>query len=159
MVLDKLTTPCYSSPRKSALSLPASSAADLSLRSPPPHNAPTPRGLRGQPKMYLVQHASPLLLRFQRHQSRQSADDGGRHHSPPLTPFRINTCKSVTKQTTLTVSRINTYAKTGGGPPPMQPPPALIVCEDQGMVCWDYFAPELWPLELRPSTRERAWPV
>jgi len=31
-----------------------------------------------------------------------------------ITPFRINTCKSVTKQTTLTTSRINTYAKTGG---------------------------------------------
>jgi hypothetical protein len=34
-----------------------------------------------------------------------------------ITPFRINTSKSITKQTTLTVSRINTYAKTGGGYP------------------------------------------
>jgi hypothetical protein len=35
----------------------------------------------------------------------------------PLTssiPFRINTCKSVTKQTTLTSFRMNTYEKTGG---------------------------------------------
>jgi hypothetical protein len=32
-----------------------------------------------------------------------------------LTSFRINTCKSVTKQTTLTTRRINTYAKTGEG--------------------------------------------
>ncbi len=31
--------------------------------------------------------------------------------------IRINTCKSVTKQTTLTIFRINTYAKTRGGPP------------------------------------------
>jgi hypothetical protein len=35
--------------------------------------------------------------------------------SAPLTTFRINTCKSVTKQTTLTTRRINTYAKTGEG--------------------------------------------
>ena len=34
-----------------------------------------------------------------------------------ITPFKINTSKSATKQTTLTISRINTYAKTGGGYP------------------------------------------
>ena len=34
------------------------------------------------------------------------------------TPFRINTCKSVTKQTTLTSFIINTYEKPGGGGPP-----------------------------------------
>jgi len=34
------------------------------------------------------------------------------------TSFRINTCKSVSKQTTLTPFRINTYEKTGGGGPP-----------------------------------------
>src|SRR5712664_1382018 len=33
----------------------------------------------------------------------------------PLTTFRINTCKSVSKQTTLTSFRINTYEKRGGG--------------------------------------------
>ncbi len=33
----------------------------------------------------------------------------------PLTTFRINTCKSVSKQRTLTISRINTCAKTGEG--------------------------------------------
>src|SRR5712664_703632 len=37
-------------------------------------------------------------------------------HSP-LTTFRINTCKSVSKQTTLTTFRINTYKKTGEGGP------------------------------------------
>src|SRR5216684_28080 len=35
-------------------------------------------------------------------------------HSP-LTTFRINTCKSVSKQRTLTPSRINTYKNTGEG--------------------------------------------
>ena len=29
--------------------------------------------------------------------------------------FRINTCKTVSKQTTLTTFRMNTYEKTGGG--------------------------------------------
>src|SRR5216683_2950731 len=32
-----------------------------------------------------------------------------------INPFRINTCKSVSKQTTLTPFRMNTYEKTGGG--------------------------------------------
>jgi hypothetical protein len=32
----------------------------------------------------------------------------------PITPFRINTCKSVSKQTTLTSFRITTYEKHGG---------------------------------------------
>ena len=33
---------------------------------------------------------------------------------PRLTIFRMNTCKSVSKQTTLTTFRMNTYAKAGG---------------------------------------------
>jgi hypothetical protein len=33
----------------------------------------------------------------------------------PLTTFRMNTCKSVSKQSTLTIFRMNTYAKQGGG--------------------------------------------
>ncbi len=41
-------------------------------------------------------------------------------HSP-LTTFRINTCKSVSKQTTLTTFRINTYKKTGEGGTPTLP--------------------------------------
>ena len=35
-----------------------------------------------------------------------------------LTPFRINTCKSVSKQSTLTIFRMSTYAKQGGGGAP-----------------------------------------
>ncbi|SRR6266404_6837149 len=33
----------------------------------------------------------------------------------PLSAFRMNTCKSVSKQRTLSPFRMNTYAKTGGG--------------------------------------------
>jgi len=33
---------------------------------------------------------------------------------PAITTFRMNTCKSVSKQRTLTPFRMNTYAKTGG---------------------------------------------
>jgi hypothetical protein len=39
-------------------------------------------------------------------------------HSPlALTPFRMNTCKSVSKQSTLTIFRMNTYKKQGEGGP------------------------------------------
>jgi hypothetical protein len=49
-------------------------------------------------------------------------------HSP-LTTFRINTCKSVSKQTTLTPLRINTYKKPGGGGTPAFATQAtLVVC-------------------------------
>src|ERR1700687_3996020 len=34
---------------------------------------------------------------------------------PPLSTFRINTCKSVSKQSTLTPFRMNTYRKRGEG--------------------------------------------
>ena len=37
---------------------------------------------------------------------------------PQLTTFRINTCKSVSKQSTLTPFRMNTYEKQGGGGSP-----------------------------------------
>ena len=37
--------------------------------------------------------------------------------SAPLTTFRMNTCKSVSKQRTLSPFRMNTYAKTGEGGP------------------------------------------
>ena len=36
-------------------------------------------------------------------------------HKAGLTTFRINTCKSVSKQRTLTIFRINTYEKQGEG--------------------------------------------
>jgi hypothetical protein len=37
------------------------------------------------------------------------------HSSTPATPFRINTCKSASKQRTLTSFRMNTYKKRGEG--------------------------------------------
>ena len=57
--------------------------------------------------------------------------EGGHPGRIPLTPFRMNTCRSVSKQRTLTTFRMNTYAKTGGGgyrlPPCSQPAAARQV--------------------------------
>src|SRR6266852_8009526 len=46
-------------------------------------------------------------------------------NAAPVSPFRMNTCKSVSKQSTLTTFRINTYEKRGEGVvhPPLVPPP------------------------------------
>ncbi len=62
-------------------------------------------GTWGSPRSIspLVTRHSPLPL------------DCGPQFRSPLTPFRINTCKSVTKQMTLSTCTINTYEKTGGG--------------------------------------------
>jgi hypothetical protein len=45
----------------------------------------------------------------------QSAGNCARAPALPLSTFKINTSKSVSKQRTLTPSRMNTYAKNGGG--------------------------------------------
>jgi len=45
----------------------------------------------------------------------ESAGNCARAPTDPLSTFKINTCKSVSKQRTLSPSRMNTYAKTGGG--------------------------------------------
>src|SRR5260370_25756992 len=45
-------------------------------------------------------------------------------HKTGLTTFRINTCKSVSKQRTLTSFRINTYEKRGEGGPQTYPRPS-----------------------------------
>jgi hypothetical protein len=42
------------------------------------------------------------------------AKNSARAPASPLSTFRMNTCKSVSKQRTLSPSRMNTYAKTGG---------------------------------------------
>src|SRR5260370_41798532 len=84
------------------------------------------RGLRRKPEPHSIS-ASPLrsfLLDLQRSAVKSIRSNCFRintsknvhfsrfwHH---LTPFRINTCKSVSKQTTLSPFRINTYEKTGG---------------------------------------------
>src|SRR5712664_4751058 len=44
-----------------------------------------------------------------------SSDKGRRRNCSSITSFRINTCKSVSKQSTLTTFRMNTYAKRGEG--------------------------------------------
>ncbi len=79
--------------------LPATLTHSVSRKSFPCHSYANTRdrGVTAPPKS-----SSPLATR----------------HSPlPLTPFRINTCKSVSKQRTLTTFRMNTYAKQGEGGP------------------------------------------
>ncbi len=81
--------------------LPATLTHSLSRKSFPCHSYANTRdgGATPPPKFF-----SPLAA----------------HHSPlALTPFRINTCKSVSKQRTLTRFRINTYEKRGEGGPPL----------------------------------------
>jgi hypothetical protein len=58
-------------------------------------------------------HAQALESRFfLRRDGARGTNRYPNHSSPTL--FRINTCKSVTKQTTLTSFTINTYEKQGG---------------------------------------------
>jgi hypothetical protein len=62
-----------------------------------------------------------------------------------LSTFRMNTCKSVSKQSTLTAFRMNTYAKNRGeGPPgrtqthlssPAEHLPSPRPCEQQSAIC------------------------
>jgi hypothetical protein len=77
--------------------LPATLTHSLSRKSFPCHSYANTRdrGVTAPPKS-----SSPLVTR----------------HSPlPLTTFRINTCKSASKQRTLTPFRMNTYEKQGEG--------------------------------------------
>ncbi len=77
--------------------LPATLTHSVSRKSFPCHSYENTRdrGVTPPPKSF-----SPLAMR----------------RSPlALTPFRINTCKSVSKQTTLSSFRINTYEKHRGG--------------------------------------------
>jgi hypothetical protein len=50
----------------------------------------------------------------------ENAKNYARAPAIPLSTFRINTCKSVSKQRTLSPSRMNTYKKQGEGAPPRQ---------------------------------------
>ncbi len=56
------------------------------------------------------------FARWQSHPSLSCLEStlGKMHQNTVLTPFRINTCKSVSKQSTLTAFRINTYEKHRG---------------------------------------------
>src|SRR6266404_5055912 len=48
----------------------------------------------------------------------ESLRNSARASTIPLSTFRMNTCKSVSKQRTLSPSRMNTCEKTGGGASP-----------------------------------------
>jgi hypothetical protein len=56
----------------------------------------------------------PLLNSFSCYETEGEGGFVG-SEQPIVTTFRINTCKSVSKQRTLTTFRMNTYEKTGEG--------------------------------------------
>jgi hypothetical protein len=66
-------------------------------------------------------HSMPSVLRFSPCSGAQARQRPPTAHYPPLTThsplttFRMNTCKSVSKQSTLTTFRMNTYVKRGEG--------------------------------------------
>jgi len=66
---------------------------------------------------YPASHLTPFLPTFPRKIARKRIEGAKNSASAPVLPlstFRMNTCKSVSKQRTLSTSRMNTYAKTGG---------------------------------------------
>jgi hypothetical protein len=83
---------------------PSSSTRSPRLHRPAlPHAVPAP-GFPSPPVPMVVRPPAPLNSRP--------------FKTATLTTFRINTCKSVSKQRTLTPFRINTYKKTGEGGTP-----------------------------------------
>jgi len=81
---------------------PSSSTRSPRLRLALPHAVPMPGFSSPQPPV-VVRPSAPLSSRP--------------FKTATLTTFRINTCKSVSKQRTLTPFRINTYKKQGRGVP------------------------------------------
>ena len=66
---------------------------------------------------YPASRLTPFLPSFPRKivcKAIASAKNSARAPAAPLSTFKMNTCKSVSKQRTLTPSRMNTYAKPGG---------------------------------------------
>jgi hypothetical protein len=66
---------------------------------------------------YPASHLTPFPPAFPRKiacKTIASAKNSARAPAIPLSTFRMNTCKSVSKQRTLTPSRMNTYAKPRG---------------------------------------------
>src|SRR5260370_1826558 len=80
---------------------------------------------------------------------RYRASDAKRHASKP---FRINTCESVSKQSTLNTFRINTCEKQGGGGPhtfrvsSVQYPASRTIC-----ATWRLYP--LWPQSIAHTSR------
>jgi hypothetical protein len=69
---------------------------------------------------YPASHLTPFPPTFPRKivcKRIENARNYARAPAIPLSTFKINTCKSVSKQRTLTPSRMNTYKKQGEGPP------------------------------------------
>jgi hypothetical protein len=69
---------------------------------------------------YSASHLTPFPLTFPGKITCKrilSAKNSARAPASPLSTFRMNTCKSVSKQRTLSPFRMNTYAKTGGRGP------------------------------------------
>ena len=66
---------------------------------------------------YPTSHLTPFPPTFPRGivcKGIEASKNSARAPALPLCTFRMNTCKSVSKQRTLSPSRMNTYAKTGG---------------------------------------------
>ncbi len=84
-----------------------------------------------------------------------------------LTPFRINTCRSVSKQRTLSTFRINTYEKPGGGgyrswPAAFALAKIRISAQQSGGTPWDVAVRPASPLSTRLEVetqlhRVRTW--
>jgi hypothetical protein len=87
------------------------------LRVPCPQGSPSPR--RTAPLLRPHKTSNPTLNRTSSPTPQHGPNSclQTRQQTSNLTPFRINTCKSVSKQTTLTPFRMNTYEKPGGGGP------------------------------------------
>ena len=73
---------------------------------------------------FRINHLQPLFAKHpgwgypnasMGHPGTLSSDKGRRRNCSSITTFRINTCKSVSKQSTLTTFRMNTYEKRGEG--------------------------------------------
>ena len=130
-------SPTIRSPRLSPTSAPTQRPAPAPIQSPrlaiiptPPNSSSFTRRAREAQKAL---RASPLFATLTHSLSRKSfachsyanTRDGRAAPSPifssalvyplALTTFRINTCKSVSKQTTLTSFRMNTCKKRGEG--------------------------------------------
>jgi hypothetical protein len=101
-----------------------------------PRSRRLPRRGRGVPcalARYLSFFSRPLL---------HAARPNPAHFWCNLSPFRINTCKSVSKQTTLSPFRINIYEKTRGW----------------GPLCFFAFPYLLTSLPRLISGRKESWP-
>jgi hypothetical protein len=79
-----------------------------------------PRRISNQHPLLCVASAPSASRRYP-YSAHLPCDELEKRAAPAPTTFRINTCKSVSKQRTLSPSRMNTYEKTGEGGPPLLP--------------------------------------